>query len=368
MDPREADLNPRRQRGRSAEEIRREIDVTRCRMDRTVTEIQTRLSPRSIADQAVCALKEKARNVRQSMLNTLKDHPIPSALMGAGAAYLVACAVRDRMNRKPTAEDARIRRETAAYQQGFITGREIGMTPSSQRFQGRSIAGGAYSDAEEFGESPGRIRQVGESIRQRAADLGQRAADTASSLGQRVSETATSVKHRVSDTAQAVAHRTKDSARSASVKARDTFVEHPIAVVLGAMGLGIAAGLAIPASRREDQWFGSRRDELLRKAREMGEDTLARSKEAAKSVAACATEEAKHQLGSEGGSKSRSASQSGLPTMSPNSPAARAPSGPREIERVGRTETNRGASGGDSRDQGSVGRTKTSYTPARKDE
>src|SRR5688500_15758142 len=119
MDPREADMKRPAENGSSrAAGIRRQIDETRCRLDRTVDELQMRLSPRYIADQAVCALKEKARDARQSMFNTIKDHPVPSALIGAGAACLAACVVRDRMNRKPTAYDARLRQENAMYQAG----------------------------------------------------------------------------------------------------------------------------------------------------------------------------------------------------------------------------------------------------------
>ena len=367
MGPREADMTARFPRTSTAEEIRREIDQTRCRMDRTVDELQTRLSPRYIADQAVCALKEKANNMKHSMINTIKDHPIPSALMGAGAACLAVCAVRDRLGRKPTAEDARLRSETAAYQQGFITGRDVGMTPSSQRFQG---AGCAIGEARiDMRESGGRLGQIKETIRHRAADVGHRVADvghrvneTASSISHRVRDTASNVGHRVTDTAHTVASRTRDTAVHASARARDTYIEHPIAVVLGALGLGIAAGLAIPASRREDQWFGSTRDELLRKAREAGEETLERGKSAAQAAAQCVKQEAGEAIGAKP-AKSAAAS----PAMA-SMGASKVATGARESERGGRVaEPDRGAAsstGGD----GSVNRTpatsRTSGSPA----
>lgn len=349
MDPREADMNAPSLGGRSAEAIRREIDRTRCRLDSTVDELQTRLSPRYIADQAVCAMKEKARTMRQSMINTIKDHPIPSAMMGAGAACLVACAVRDRVHRKPTSEDARIRSETAAYQQGFISGHEVGMTPSSHRLQGIPAYGAAreYCDIDGGSESHGKLGHAAEQVRHRVADVRHRVADTASSIGHRVSDAASTVSHRVSDTAHSVAHRTKESARYASAKARDTFFDHPIAIGLAAVGLGIAAGLAIPASRREDRWFGSTRDELLRKAREAGEDTLDRGKSVAKSAAECVKEEAKSQLGT-GSSKATSTPTAGPSTASSGTTRYSAQSISRDGERGGRTNESSRSTGVDS--------------------
>jgi hypothetical protein len=335
MDPRKADMNrPADTNGSSrAAGIRRDIDETRCRMDRTIDELQMRLSPRYIADQAVCAIKDKARDVRQSMFNTIKDHPIPSALIGSGVACLAACIVRDRMNRKPMAYDAQVRRDNAMYQAGYARDQGVGMTPS------HGDASYEYGD-ESCHESHGRIARAAGAVRERASELGHRVGEMASGVRHRVGDAASSVGHRVSDTAHTVARRTKDTARYATHKARETYDEHPIMLGLAAVGLGIAAGLAIPATRRENRWLGSTRDQLFRKAREIGEDTLERGKSAAKSVAACATDEAKHQLGKETGSTGRSASQA-APSMSPASPAARAPGGPREIERFGRTEASR---------------------------
>lgn len=310
MDPRENHLNRADNRDPEAERIRREIERTRCRMDETVDEIQMRLSPRYIANQAVCSIKKKANDMIRSLVDIFRDNPIPTAVIGAGAAWLATCALRNRRHRgHATAEDARLRRETAAYQQGLTFGKDPPLTPSSPRLGGVPLRGGLSSchtieeDTVVAEPETGRISRAVGAVREGASTIGHRVSDAASSVGHRMSHAATavghgvtgavsSVGHRVSDGAHYVASGTRHSAAYASRQARDTFTHHPLVVLLGAAGLGLAAGLAIPATRREDEWMGATRDDLMRKARDAGAETLERGTDMAKKAVARAAGEA----------------------------------------------------------------------------
>src|ERR1700720_4270945 len=57
--------------------------------------------------------------------------------------------------------------------------------------------------------------------------------------------------------------------------------ERPLAVGVAALALGLLAGVALPATRREDQLLGDARDDLLDSAREAGRDALEQGKEGA---------------------------------------------------------------------------------------
>jgi hypothetical protein len=57
--------------------------------------------------------------------------------------------------------------------------------------------------------------------------------------------------------------------------------ERPLAVAAASLAVGMLAGLALPATRREDELLGDTRDELLESAREAGQDALEKGKEAA---------------------------------------------------------------------------------------
>jgi len=60
--------------------------------------------------------------------------------------------------------------------------------------------------------------------------------------------------------------------------------ERPLAVGVAALALGLLAGVALPATRREDQLLGDARDDLLDSAREAGRDALEQGKELARSA------------------------------------------------------------------------------------
>jgi Protein of unknown function (DUF3618) len=78
---------------RSPEEIEREIAGTRAAIETTVEELGERLRPAQIAEDARGYVREKAargasdawRNARQ----TLRDHPLPIALLGGGLVALL---------------------------------------------------------------------------------------------------------------------------------------------------------------------------------------------------------------------------------------------------------------------------------------
>ncbi|HYL04510.1 MAG TPA: hypothetical protein VE075_00615, partial [Thermoanaerobaculia bacterium] len=58
--------------------------------------------------------------------------------------------------------------------------------------------------------------------------------------------------------------------------------ERPLAAACTALALGVLAGVALPATRREDRLLGETRDDLLESAREAGREALDVSKEAAR--------------------------------------------------------------------------------------
>ena len=73
-------------------------------------------------------------------------------------------------------------------------------------------------------------------------------------------------------------------ARRARRRSGEIFGERPMAVGAAAAALGVLAGLALPATRHEDEALGARRDELLANAREAGREALAQSRRAARNT------------------------------------------------------------------------------------
>src|SRR6202521_175053 len=72
--------------------------------------------------------------------------------------------------------------------------------------------------------------------------------------------------------------------------------EAPLAGGVAARAIGLLAGVALPATRREDELLGDSRDDLLDTAREAGRDALEKGKEVALSAVERAKELAREQL------------------------------------------------------------------------
>jgi hypothetical protein len=86
------------------EEIRVEIEQTRVELSETIDAIQERLSPEHLKEQATSAVREAtvgkaeqavsgatdtAKGVGATMLETIKQNPLPAALAGIGLGWLV---------------------------------------------------------------------------------------------------------------------------------------------------------------------------------------------------------------------------------------------------------------------------------------
>jgi hypothetical protein len=92
----------------------------------------------------------------------------------------------------------------------------------------------------------------------------------------------------VADRARGIAHDVGDRARHGVSSAGDRFDttlnENPVAIGVVALAVGMAAGLAIPESRREREMMGRYRDDLVDRVRDSVEDTRERVQHVAERV------------------------------------------------------------------------------------
>ena len=76
--------------------------------------------------------------------------------------------------------------------------------------------------------------------------------------------------------------------------------ESPLAAGLIAAGIGMAAGMAIPTTPKEDQLMGSARDSMVEKAQDKVHATVDKVQHVATEVASEATQVAKEQAQEQG--------------------------------------------------------------------
>jgi ElaB/YqjD/DUF883 family membrane-anchored ribosome-binding protein len=264
---------------RRPEEIENEIEQTRTEMAQTLNAIQKKFSPGQLLDQTLGYFQSGSGEFGSNLGNTIKQNPVPVALVGIGLGWLM-------MSSSHTAS-----RHSYSSQEGYATGADSYHSPSMGERLGeaQSRAGETTSSAR---------HKVGET----ASNVSHKVGETASNVSHKVGETASSARHKVGETASKARYQTErlgDSVHYQTQRVRTGFrhilQEQPL--VLGALGIAIGAalGAGLPSTRRENQWMGEKRDELLHRTKETGEEQLHKAQRVAEATQQAAKEEADRQ-------------------------------------------------------------------------
>lgn len=325
--------------------IERDLARTRSRLDATLDELQQKLSPGELMDQAVTYLKEGGgMEFGHNLGRSVRDNPIPVALIGIGLGWLVVA--NSRKAEPPTAW----RDEPRTFDNGRAAGRYTGARVQHSAYAGSnygSVAAhqsmpyqaAAYDDlATKAMEAGSRVeRRAGETenafneraSEAKAAVLGvtRNAGEAASAFGERVEAALTSAADRFKrmteqagamatdaghaaanmasdladrgkaslntlyDYGEAAVDTVRDRADYAMAQTRDMgsrtanyLQDQPL--LLGALGIALGAGLGLllPASRYEREVVADMRRGLLDQADEAVRDVQFRAARVAESV------------------------------------------------------------------------------------
>lgn len=241
-------------RGRSPEEIEREIEATRDRMSRDIDELGERLSPGNLKRQAKEAITGKAQDIAQNvsesarytgfrMMDFIHENPSLVAAMGLGAVWLV-----QQRNKSEISGDRMAR---FAY------------TGPERRREGV------------VGRMADRAGQVGQSVREGMSSAASSVGERASDLGAQAGELTGRARERAGELGEGVRRRARDLGYTAKYRGRQArggvervVEENPLAVAAGVAVLGLACGLLVPESEREQRLMGPVRDDLMHRAQE----------------------------------------------------------------------------------------------------
>lgn len=326
--------------------IRHDIERTRDEMEDTVNAIETRLSPARIKEQ-ISSVKEHAldqfkdakdqvkhelvhdleeakfkvkneigearaavreatvgkvehmvqrastqvRGAGTSVVDTIRENPIPAALVGAGLSWLIVSGFRSRKSSRSFdysygRNDYR-RGDMGVYggYEGEFGGRRRSYDMRGEDFGDEHFGEGDYGHE---GDLRGRVHDVAEGARDMAHKAGDKVSEVADTVRERAGEVVETARHRVDD-ARDYAGRFYDDARERAshyydegrvrmYRAREgaerMFDENPLALGAIAIAVGAAVGLAIPSTEVEDRVFGEYKDRLLEGANEMAHDAI----------------------------------------------------------------------------------------------
>ena len=278
---------------RTSEQIQREIQQTRSEMSETLDAIRDKLSPGEILDQAIAyfrssnsghgtGVSETASHWASTLGDTVKQNPVPVALIGAGLAWLMMGGSRHPARPEP---------RTHVYDPPHDDTHDATVYDAYNA----PVSGtqGTHERSSRLGE---RARGMASGAQERITAAGERVSHTAANTRERVSAAAASARERVGETAEHLRYQ----ARQQGGKTKETFNylrdEQPL--LLGALGfaLGAALGAGLPPTQREDELMGEARDQVIHRAQELGEEQLDKAQHVASAAGNAALDQA-HQEG-----------------------------------------------------------------------
>lgn len=315
----------------SLNRIKNDIDHTRAEMDETIDALSERLAPRHLMNEAMGWLRGGeghgnrgadaaaiAKNLGAKTWEHAKRHPVSSALIGAGIAWMLI-----EHNSSHDGSSRRRGRTPRKYGGSYVDARtgepydEHYGSDYEHEASGGAVAGGSGKMHEVWDRAKGRaseaahsaqasLHEMSEEAKHRAEHLRERARHTAERARQRAQErshalnayitgTAGSAKHYVEDAAGQMGHRVADGYQYSREKLWQAIDEYPLAVGGAALGLGLLLGLAVPRTRQEDQWIGDTADQLKDQARQAGRDAIDRGRHVVEATAAAVTDEVQKQ-------------------------------------------------------------------------
>jgi gas vesicle protein len=259
-------------------EIREEIAQTRVEMSETIEAIQDRLSPSHLVAQAGETVRNATTEKVKQMANSageaadqvmdtsfvrmIRDNPIPAAMVGIGAAWLLLKGRSDGSHDYQTRYDggSRAARPSDRLQRDWRVAPEAGVAVGTTGF-------GAYDDSLRGASSPSQ--------------------DFGSGVGRYT------------------------SSRGGSVSVERVVRENPLVVGAAAALVGVAFGMSLPASGTENRLMGEARDTVVDRARELASDATDKVQAVAGQVLDSATPARDDAAPSSEGSADRESIESG---------------------------------------------------------
>lgn len=273
------------------QDIRDDIEDTRAEMSGTIDEIHERLDPGTLMSQARDSARDATigraermvndagdseRDAGTSMLETIKQNPVPTAMIAFGVGWL--------WTHRQNASSANRRR--GGYRTGYYGVYDTDAPYRADQWRYRDY------DRQSAGDN---MSESASNVQDRA---GRAASQVQGQAGQMVAQAQGQVSE-WSDRAQGQMNSWGGLAQDQLGRVVDEFdhllQENPLGVATVALGLGAAAGLMVPETQQENRWMGEKRDQVMDQAQGMAQDTMDKVQRVAGTAQEAARQEAKEQ-------------------------------------------------------------------------
>jgi ElaB/YqjD/DUF883 family membrane-anchored ribosome-binding protein len=257
---------------RGSQEIRAELDRTRASLDRAFDALGSRLTPSQLLWDGLDVFRSGATTGVSRAMKIAQDHPLPACVIGVGVGWLLF-------------ENARGGRADLIYEEG------LGTEPAREGHANAAV----HKAAEVASRAGERVTETAEAIRGQSVEAAAAVKDKASQAADAVRAQATRAAETVRHQASHAGEQARDVARRAGGEFDRMLREEPLTVGLGALAVGVLAGLLLPGTRREDEALGEVRDRKLEHARDAAREVLDKGKQVVRTAVQAAKETARQE-------------------------------------------------------------------------
>lgn len=274
-------------------EARARVEQARSEMGDTIDAIKEKLEPRHLVEQAretvreatigkaqhamgdvmdrardtVDTVGETAQDVTASIARTIRENPIPAAMIGIGIGWLLMSARDNGAGRRYPS------RRESWYPD----------SPSTHRYEDPAAWAGTPTSYQRY-EQEGGIRDAASRVKDRAGEM----------VG-RVQEKTGEMADRVQESAQNLGERARYRTRQTVGAVERSVDENPLAIGAVALAVGAAIGFLLPETQKERELMGEARDRIVDRAQEAAQEIGQKVKHVAREAADIAKTEAEKQ-------------------------------------------------------------------------
>jgi ElaB/YqjD/DUF883 family membrane-anchored ribosome-binding protein len=256
-------------------------------MGRTIDAIQTRLDPDRLKHQAQSALREatigkvedmaetttrQVNNWRSNLIKTVRDNPVPAALVGLGLGWLFMEGNKDDhyTNGDYPYYDRPYSRYTYASDSENNFTRQAGRTARQLKDKTNEAVHNAENTVSDVAHKAGEaVQDLGE----RAGNVVDRVQNSAEELAQQAQMGAQHLGDEVQQQARYLRRQTAYQGRRAKSSFQQLLQENPLAVGAAVLAIGAMVGLSLPGTEQEDELMGETRDDLVHRAQDVVKET-----------------------------------------------------------------------------------------------
>jgi ElaB/YqjD/DUF883 family membrane-anchored ribosome-binding protein len=250
--------------------IKREIERTRVEMSETIGQIQDRLRPDHLLQQAKDGVTEAAAGKVRNIMYSAGETAQTVATRARGVGGYLACYATDHPIR-------------VAVTVGALTWWTLRGRNRSEDWYGTAETAwdrDNYGSGETLSDKAGAYAS---SARETVAEYASSARQTVGEYTTAARETAGEYAESARDQARRASERARSAANTASVRARETWQQtstsvdhfvhdHPMAAGALAVAVGAAIGLCVPATEIENRTMGETRDQAWARASRVARD------------------------------------------------------------------------------------------------